>query len=267
VDKERLRIAFDEGTMELYSRFLAWIGTTLDEPRESPKLLDIGCSVGSFLTKARSQSYDVRGLEIGEASAAYARSEHRLDVRDGSVYDCDFENGSFDVISMLEVIEHLEDPKEAIRRVSNWVAPGGVLFLTTPNFNSLYRRLYGSNWWVVNCEDEHIYFFTISSLTSLIEEFGFDVKFVATRGFDIAGMLKQLFRPKAATDSDAQHTDVLDYYETRSSKEKIKRFLGRIGALQLVRSFLRALDWLASQRWSPIYGLGEQLIIIGTRRK
>ena len=164
VDQERLRIAFDEGTMDLYSRFLAWINTALDEPRDSPKLLDIGCSVGSFLTMARSQSYDVQGLEIGEASAAYARSEHRLDVRDGSVYDCDFENGSFDVISMLEVIEHLEDPKEAVRRVSNWVAPGGVLFLTTPNFNSLYRRLYGSNWWVVNCEDEHIYFFTISCI-------------------------------------------------------------------------------------------------------
>jgi 2-polyprenyl-3-methyl-5-hydroxy-6-metoxy-1,4-benzoquinol methylase len=267
VDEERLRIAFDGATMELYARHLEQLRRVSATESSEPVLLDVGCSVGAFLTKAASAGYRVEGLEIGGASAAYASRERGLDVTRGSVYEARFAPAAFDAVAMLEVIEHLGDPKAAFRRVAAWLKPGGALLLTTPNFDSLYRRMHGARWWVVNCEDEHIYFFTIDSLAKMAAEVGFDVRFVATRGFDIQGLLKQCFKQHRPSDASGEEpAPPLGYYETRRRKERIKSVLARIGALGLARSALRALDWLASQRWSPLYGLGEQLILIAVKR-
>ncbi|WP_062266298.1 class I SAM-dependent methyltransferase [Endozoicomonas arenosclerae] len=267
VDQERLRIAFEPSTMDLYQRYLGWIKQN-SSVFSQKKLLDIGCSVGAFLVQARKNNYQVQGLEIGEASANYALENRDLDVKTGSLYDYDLEPGTYDCITMMEVIEHLEDPTGALQRIHQWLKPGGTLLLTTPNFNSLYRRLFGARWWVVNCEDEHIYFFTVQTLTELLNDNGYKVRLIHTRGFDVAGMLKQAVKGmrKNAHQSHSPEEDG-HYFEARDSKEKIKQVLARLGILSLVRSLLRGVDWLASQRWSPIFGLGEQMIIVANRRQ
>lgn len=271
VDQERLRIAFDDATLKLYQRYLQWLAGSrkpLPSAAPRPKLLDIGCSVGAFLTQAKIH-YDASGLEIGKASAQYARDRCHIEINNASINDFDFSQQQYDVISLLEVIEHLEDPLGALKKIASGLHSEGQLLLTTPNFNSLYRRLFGAKWWVINCEDEHIYFFTKASLEKMLNTAGFDVQFTFFRGYDWMGMLKlalSKFKGNKLAQSDEPSAGQEDYFSSRNHKEKLKAFFNKIGLLNLVRKLLYAIDWLSSKRWSPLYGLGEQMIIIAKKR-
>jgi 2-polyprenyl-3-methyl-5-hydroxy-6-metoxy-1,4-benzoquinol methylase len=262
VDAERLRIAYDPATLQLYDRHLARLEAVCGRPGE---LLDVGCSTGAFLHAARQREWRGRGIEVGRASADYARSQG-LVVETGSLYDFHAIPASFDAIAFLEVIEHLEDPLGALRQIAGWLRPGGALLLSTPNFDSLYRRLFGTRWWVVNCEDEHIQFFNPATLRHALERTGFDVLYAGTRGLDVAGMWRNWRRPASASTTTVEHGAETGYHAARHTKEGIKARLQRLGLLAAVRGGLRGMDGLMSSPMSPVYGLGEQLIFVARRR-
>jgi 2-polyprenyl-3-methyl-5-hydroxy-6-metoxy-1,4-benzoquinol methylase len=261
LDQERLRTAFDEGNLGHYRRLLDRLGRHAGAGR---RLLDVGCATGAFLGAAREAGWRVKGLEIGEASARHAREQLGLDVERASLYDF----GSperFDAIAFLEVIEHLERPKEALERIHALLAPEGLLLVTTPNFDSLYRRLFGSRWWVVNCEDEHIVLFNRATLTGLLEESGFEVLDLAIRGLDVGGLAREArasLRGRPASRAEAAQ----GYYESRAGRARLKRAIERVGLLAAARAGLRALDATFSWRFSPTHAWGEQLIAVARRR-
>lgn len=255
VDEERIRIAFEPNTLELYRRYLKWINKYASTGGR--KLLDIGCSTGALLSVARTEGWDSRGVELGKASSSYASSQMGLNVFRGSLYDFLAEPKSIDVVTFTEVIEHLESPKLALQKIHTWLKSGGLLFITTPNYNSFYRRRFGSRWWVINCEEEHIMFFSPESLKKLLEQCGYDVLFEHIRGIDLVGMLNQ---------SRDVKTDQAGYYSARTGKENIKGLLNKIGLLKMIRYGLRCVDYLCSKKWSPFYSWGEQLIIIARKK-
>lgn len=262
VDQERLRVAFDSNALKLYDSYLAKIdGLSHTGAR---KLLDIGCSVGAFLTVAKKRGWDVTGVEIGNASAAYARDQLGLHVHIGSLYEF-AETGSYDAVSFLEVIEHLEQPAQALQRIHSLLKKDGLLLLSTPNYDSLFRRMFGARWWVVNCEDEHIMFFTADTLSKMLRDQGFEVLSLKIRSIDIMGILKNLrgHKPQQAVQ---ETSDAQGYYESRSDKEWIKDRLRQTGLISLARAGMRVLDTLFSLRFSPFFGMGEQLVVIARRK-
>jgi 2-polyprenyl-3-methyl-5-hydroxy-6-metoxy-1,4-benzoquinol methylase len=264
IDEERIRIAFEPNTLELYRRYAEWIEKFRQSNHRS--LLDVGCSTGALLKVFRNEGWEVQGIEYGKASAAYATNQLGLNVFRGSLYDFPCAPESIDVVAFTEVIEHLESPKIALEKIHTWLKPEGLIFITTPNFNSLYRLKFGARWWVINCEQEHIMFFTPDSLKRLLEMCGFTVVFEHIRGIDVVGMLNQL-RNSAHTNKneDSQQASQDGYYVARSGKEKFKKLLYRFGILKFARHLLRGLDFLFSKKWSPFYSWGEQLIVIAKK--
>lgn len=256
VDAERLAIAFEPNTMRLYARYVRRLTALAGGPG---RLLDVGCATGSFLEAARRQGWTVEGLELGQASAAYARDVLGLTVREASLYDAEPGDGRFDAIVFLEVIEHLEDPPAALARLYRWLRPGGLLLLSTPNFDSLYRRLHGAGWWVVNCEEEHIQLFTRSTLRRALRGAGFAVLSHGSRSIDYAGILSQA---RGARQGPAV---AHGYYAARSRKLRLKALLRRAGLLAVSRAALALQDRLLSLPGSPLSGLGEQLVAIARR--
>lgn len=263
VDQDRLRIAFDRNTLKLYQQYMVWIERYSTAPNQT--LLDVGCGVGAFLSVAQQRGWVSSGLELGSASAQYAKTECKLDVMEGSLFDAKYAPNSLDTVSMLEVIEHLESPKKALDSIFSWLKPNGLLFITTPNFDSLYRRMHGASWWVINCEDEHIVFFTRESLTKLLDAAGFDVILYRNRGYDIAGIVKNCFRTKREP-TDIENHDINNYYDSRNRKESIKSTLKNFGLISMVRSALKLLDNLSSYKYSPLHSKAEQLIVIARKR-
>jgi SAM-dependent methyltransferase len=110
------------------------------------RLLDVGCGHGLLLDEARRRGFEVLGLELSRAAVRHAREVLRLDVRELALENFEAP-ASFDVVVLADVLEHLEDPADAIERCTRLLAPGGVLCLVTPDPSSLTARVAGRRWW------------------------------------------------------------------------------------------------------------------------
>lgn len=132
-------------------------------------LLDVGAATGFFLDIARARGWNVRGVEISDFAAGIARGKG-INVTTGTLTDLELP-GSFDLITFWDVIEHVQDPLEELRRAAGLLVPGGVLLMTTPDWDSRYARLLGKRWHSI-VPPEHIHYFTRTSMRLLLKKVG-----------------------------------------------------------------------------------------------
>lgn len=142
--------------------------------RKDGRLLEIGCAYGFFLEEARG-FYDVAGIEIAGAAVAFCRSRGLFvisGVADASVLA---QFGMLDIIVLLDVIEHLSDPRSTLALCREHLNPGGVIVITTGDFASLYARLAGRNWRLMT-PPQHLWFFTPQSIRRLSHSLGLELE-------------------------------------------------------------------------------------------
>lgn len=141
-------------------------------PFGSRRLLDVGCSNGGYLALMRELGWDTAGVEPDEGAADQARSRG-LSVRRGVISDLSPEtDGTFDYITLGHVLEHVHDPIAALSAVRSVVAPGGVVWIATPNLRSLNHRVFGRHWRALD-PPRHLVLFTPGSLSALLRRAGF----------------------------------------------------------------------------------------------
>jgi len=99
-----------------------------------------------LLDEARKRGYDVRGLELSQSSAGYARETLGLEVEEMALDEL-AENDEFAVIVLADVIEHVDDPVALIDSCTRALLPGGVLCVVTPDPSSATARIAGRRWW------------------------------------------------------------------------------------------------------------------------
>jgi SAM-dependent methyltransferase len=105
------------------------------------RVLDVGCGQGGFLDRARAAGLQTAGLDASPAAVAAAR-ERGFDVRLASAAAHPFEDEPpFDLITMWDVLEHLEDPRAALTGCLHRLAPGGRLVVLTPAMGSVFDRV------------------------------------------------------------------------------------------------------------------------------
>jgi 2-polyprenyl-3-methyl-5-hydroxy-6-metoxy-1,4-benzoquinol methylase len=136
-------------------------------------LIEIGAAYGFFLLEAKAH-YQVHGVEIAAEAAEFARARG-LDVRAGRLSrDILEEIAPIDIAVMLDVIEHLEDPKTTLALCSQFLRPGGVVLLTTPDFASAVARITGKAWRNMT-PPQHLWYFTPESITRMATAVGLEV--------------------------------------------------------------------------------------------
>jgi SAM-dependent methyltransferase len=104
------------------------------------RILDAGCGSGRNMVEL-ARFGEVTGLEPSETSAKVARSRAVGEVVQGSIESLPFEDASFDLAATLDVIEHVDDDRGALRELRRVVRPGGTLLVTVP----AYPRLWSSH--------------------------------------------------------------------------------------------------------------------------
>jgi 2-polyprenyl-3-methyl-5-hydroxy-6-metoxy-1,4-benzoquinol methylase len=176
----------------------------LEPYRQTGRLLDVGCGDGHFLAAARDRGWTTYGSEYGDGPRERAR-QRGLDVRPAPFAAAPDEMGAFDVVTSIEVIEHVPEPRDEVARMVALVRPGGCLYVTTPNFNSLSRRILGPRWRVIEYP-EHLNLFTPRTLDYLLTRAGLEKAELRTTGMSPADIRAGL-RPPAA---DAPSTGARD---------------------------------------------------------
>ena len=107
-------------------------------------LLDVGTGTGQFLVHARRVFSSVAGTEVSLEGIRVATDKYGLDVLQGEVQDIDLPDQSFENITMFHVLEHVHDPRSALRACHRLLARGGRLFLAVPNDRRFVTRTRGA---------------------------------------------------------------------------------------------------------------------------
>jgi trans-aconitate methyltransferase len=157
-------------------------------PKRSRFVLEVGCGSGEFaaLLKARSPDATVWGIEPSAGAAAEAA--RRIE----KVVQASFETGirelagqSFDCVVFNDVLEHLVDPEDTLRRCRDYLADGGVVVASIPNilyFYEITKILLKEDW--EYCEHgildkTHLRFFTRKSIVRMFQSAGYKIEEIA----------------------------------------------------------------------------------------
>jgi SAM-dependent methyltransferase len=160
------------------------------EFRRTSRWLDIGFGEGGVLAVAQERGWLCYGIELSERALEHGRSRGWVVTSDPSD-DPRFEAGTFDVVSMIEFLEHVPTPARILRDAARWLRPGGLLYLTTPNLESLNGRLLGLSWSIVS-PPEHAVLWTASALRSALSVAGFRVVRIRSEGLNPVELLARL---------------------------------------------------------------------------
>ena len=135
------------------------------------RLLDIGCSCGYFMEVAAASGFEVEGLEFSRAAIAAADPSMRPRIYCSSADE--FESSQFyDLITAFDLIEHVPQPKDFLRKVRRLLAPGGWLAMATPDAGHSLRYLMGSSWPMLQ-PMQHLTIFSRRAMRLALEEAGF----------------------------------------------------------------------------------------------
>jgi SAM-dependent methyltransferase len=142
------------------------------EVRISGRALDVGCGYG-YLTRRLARHFETTGIDVSEAAIRKCRAT--LPDVTFAVHEVEqpfpMPEGSFDVVTLTDVLEHLVDPESMLGNVRRVLKDRGILYVTTPNLNSLRRWLYAE----ADRREHHVSLMSRADLVTLLDRSGFRV--------------------------------------------------------------------------------------------
>ncbi len=138
------------------------------------RMLEVGCGSGANLRRHRALGYDVMGIEPSDGAAALASADGLNVIVGTDEQVADLDQGVFDVVHALMVVEHVPDPRRTLRRLFDAAAPGGTLTISTPNFDCRSRRVFRSNWFPLQLP-RHLHHFDGDHLRAVLDDAGWVV--------------------------------------------------------------------------------------------
>ena len=138
--------------------------------KQNGKVIDVAAGAGRFLEHFQARGFACYATEFDARLEEMLRRKGFTVVAGGTVPETDPD--TFDIVLFTEIIEHINDPMVVLRRLWDILRPGGCIYVTTPNFNSLERRLLGPDWGMI-CWPEHITYWTPRTLEKAMRRAGF----------------------------------------------------------------------------------------------
>jgi SAM-dependent methyltransferase len=158
----------------------------LDEERErffrdgKRRFLDIGCATGALLEKMRENGWDASGVEISAQMAEFGIKKRNIAISTLPLEENGFAENHCAVVHASHLIEHLNRPGLFVREVCRILNDGGLFLVTTPNIDGMQARLSGGKW--RSAIYDHLYLFSVKTLTALLRREGFHIEKVVTWG-------------------------------------------------------------------------------------
>ncbi len=151
-------------------------------PVSGKTILDVGSGTGDFLQTAKNNSWNVYGIEPNEKARAIANSKTRNQVFDTNTLQ-EFESGTFDVITLWHVLEHLPNLETEIQNLNRLLKPNGRLVIAVPNFKSYDAKHYNA-FWAAYDVPRHLWHFSQTSISKLFSKHNLEIEKTLPMTFD-----------------------------------------------------------------------------------
>jgi 2-polyprenyl-3-methyl-5-hydroxy-6-metoxy-1,4-benzoquinol methylase len=146
------------------------------------RILDIGCGTGEFLNTCKNAKWETIGIEPDDDAREMARKNYGLDVRNEKELN-NLTNGSFDIISMWHVLEHVPKLNERVEELKRLIKQNGIIIIAVPNCNSQDAKTYKAEWAAYDLP-RHLYHFTPKDIETLFKNHGMKVFRILPMIFD-----------------------------------------------------------------------------------
>ena len=138
------------------------------------RILDVGCGSGRWLWRLSKAGWRTAGLDISRAAAETAQETYGVEVKVGTYPHRHYPDGSFDVVTLWNSLEHMWDPLGVLKSCAAVLAGGGLLYMSVPNFASFGSRYFRENWFPLDLP-RHLNHFTPGTLAAAAGASGFEV--------------------------------------------------------------------------------------------
>lgn len=155
-----------------WSRFKSWIKGVNNQGHYYAKpgmmVLDYGCGTGTSLLELRTIGVEGYGVEA-DANIKKIAERYHLNIHVGKLSDNPFPDIYFDLIILNQVVEHIPDPLSLIKELLKRLTKEGMIVLSFPNADSIYRKIFGRYWinWHV---PYHLHYFNKRSIKALCKK-------------------------------------------------------------------------------------------------
>jgi 2-polyprenyl-3-methyl-5-hydroxy-6-metoxy-1,4-benzoquinol methylase len=161
----------------------------------SSAILDVGCYNGFFVKKLCDEGYDAHGIDFNTKAIEYGIRTYglanKIEVKD--INDLASEGKQFDIITLFDVVEHVENPRELLQKLKSLLKSSGLLILSTPNNKMLWRP-------ALDYPPHHLSRYDPDTLAGFVTSLGFE-KLLQVEQMNIYNLARNyigsLFRTKA----------------------------------------------------------------------
>lgn len=136
--------------------------------------LDVGCAVGYFLLTMKYLEMNPYGVEPGNFDKKFSE-DYNLNIFQGNLFEAEYDNNFFDIITLNHVLEHVNNPSETIMELRRVLKPGGHLIISVPVSDSLAFKIFGKYWAQLDTP-RHLFIFSTDNLKKYAEKAGFEVE-------------------------------------------------------------------------------------------
>lgn len=172
---------YDYEKQALKENFKNRLNAVLSYKRKG-RLLEIGCAYGFFLQLAQ-KHFEVTGIDLNNSITKIARKNSRkAKILTGDFLKKRLPSSYYDVVCLLDVVEHLKRPDMFIKKVYKIMRNSSLLIIETGDIESLLARLQGKNWRLIT-PPMHLNYFSKRTLSMLIRKYGFEPVEISYVGF------------------------------------------------------------------------------------
>ena len=199
---------------------------TFEKYRKNNRILDVGCGEGWILELALKRGWQSYGTEFSSKAIEICEKKG-IKMHAGVLNPKNIKEKDFDVIVSSETIEHINNPREELANIHQLLRKGGLLYLTTPNFNSYLRRMMKDKYAIIKYP-EHLSYYTTTTLNKLLKETGFSKARLMTTGISL---------------SHYELSNIADNkrdFSKKNADEKLRRKIAKSSTLRFIKKSVNA---------------------------
>lgn len=225
-------------------------------------LFDLGAGWGHFMLTGQQLGYKVYGIEISEQPYLYSKNDLKLPVDHMDFFDMD-ESKKFDVVTMWDVLEHIDKADTFVEKCASVTAMNGYLVLQVPQIDSYFAKKYKDDWKMMGLD--HVNYFGKKTITQLLEKYGYRVETIKS-SFEIKLFIMYTILPLIKRFRKKKKVSLYEENKTINASERQNYF----------NTFTQKPMWkLKLYMWAhnviyktlSVLNIGEEMIVVAKKVK